>query len=137
MAPPPPPNPCSLQGNGYDWAARVLHSSAFIIIAFLYYILYQQIQLLLLCRYDTVYAYPYQLTHTPNNSLCIHPTMTIFLIGHDYMHCQISLHKCGDELILAMVPCSQYYYPLFSVQLLLHFILQQIQFLWSCMTQYM
>ena len=29
---PPPPNPCSLQGNGYDWAARVLHSSAFIML---------------------------------------------------------------------------------------------------------
>ena len=27
---PPPPKSCSLQANGYDWAARVRHSSAFI-----------------------------------------------------------------------------------------------------------
>ena len=29
---PPPRNPYNLQANGYDWMARVLHSSAFIII---------------------------------------------------------------------------------------------------------
>ena len=29
-SPPPTPNPGSLQVNGYDWAARVLHSSTFI-----------------------------------------------------------------------------------------------------------